>query len=302
MKMLILGIITAHVPYFVPGILSLKCDLISIRVKYWFVKYLKMKIVKVFSLLFVVLVTISCSRNNLEPKGFSVKEENKTSEEVVDNGLINDSSSFETRPAGVLLTGDKRYRLTTVYKVNMDKGTGKSFIGSDNYHQNYQGEESNGSNRWHNHFMPGLEAVYGYNMINISLFDLDTKKQKLLFEKPVLIKTLYFPSFSSDTLNGKPVKRNYFLVSVYDEDTNRDGFINENDLRHLYCFSLDLAAKTPVLPLNYSAISSEYDPANDYMYVFARLDENHNGIAEDPENIHIFWIDLKDPIKNGRQY
>lgn len=269
---------------------------------YYFMKGLKMKRYGFLFLFIAVLIAISCSRNRLEPKGFSVKEEKSSMAEGNDHGLVNDSLKFETRPSGVLLTGEKRYRLTTVYKVNVNKGNGRSFTGSNNYYQNYQEEESNGSNRWHTHFMPGLEAVYGYNMVNISLFDLDTKKQKLLFEKPVLIKTLYFPSFSSDTLNGKPVKRNYFLVSVYDEDTNRDGFINENDLRHLYCFSLDLAAKTPVLPLNYSAISSEYDPANDYMYVFARLDENHNGIAEDTENIHIFWIDLKDPGKNGRQY
>ncbi len=256
-----------------------------------------------FLLLFIaVLITISCSRNRLEPKGFSVKEEKRSLAEGNDNGLVKDSLKFETRPSGVLLTGEKRYRLTTVYKVNVNKGNGRSFTGSNNYYQNYQEEGSNGSNHWHNHFMPGLEAVYGYNMVNISLFDLDTKKQKLLFEKPVLIKTLYFPSFSSDTLNYKSIKRNYYLVSVYDEDTNGDGFINENDLRHLYCFNMDATAKTPLLPLNYSAISSEYDPANDYMYVFAILDENNNGKPEDHENVQIFWIDLKDPIQNGRQY
>ena len=35
---------------------------------------------------------------------------------------------------------------------------------------------------------------------------------------------------------------------------------------------------------------------------FAQLDENKNGQRDETEDIHVFWINLKDPNQNGRQY
>ena len=55
-------------------------------------------------------------------------------------------------------------------------------------------------------------------------------------------------------------------------------------------------------PLHYSVISSEYDCENDFMCVFAPLDENKNGQRDKPEKVHVFWINLKFPKNNGRQY
>ena len=69
-----------------------------------------------------------------------------------------------------------------------------------------------------------------------------------------------------------------------------------------YTFDLNGLNKKELIPRNYSVISSEYDSANDYMYVFAQLDKNNNGQNDDKEDIHVFWIDLKNPNNNGRQY
>ena len=49
-------------------------------------------------------------------------------------------------------------------------------------------------------------------------------------------------------------------------------------------------------------MSSEYDPENDFMYVFARIDRNENGEMEYEEEAHIFWIDSKNPKNRGLQY
>lgn len=49
-------------------------------------------------------------------------------------------------------------------------------------------------------------------------------------------------------------------------------------------------------------MSSEYDSANDYMYVFAKKDKNQNGQIESNEPMDIFWINLKNPESNGLQY
>ena len=150
--------------------------------------------------------------------------------------------------------------------------------------------------------MPGFEAIYGYNLVNISHYNNLTNKENFFFDRPVLVKTLYYPAFSKDTLNDVPVKREYYMVSVYDEDTNKDGYINVKDLRRFYHFDIDAKNKLLLVPKDYSVMSSEYDPENDFMYVFARIDRNENGEMEYEEKTHIFWIDLKNPKNRGLQY
>lgn len=250
----------------------------------------------------VLCTLFACSGDRLEEKGFQVAPssiDNKEQRQA--DGLSKDSLMLPTRPGSILLTGIPRYRLTPLYKVNYQKD-GKTFIGSTDFHGSYDDFGTANGNQWHYNFMPGLEAAYGYNLLNISHYDTETQTQKNFFEKPVLVKTLYYPSFSKDTLNYKPVSRNYFMISVYDDDTNKDGFINKWDLRRFYYFDINAGNRRPLVPVDYSVFQSEYDPANDYMYVFAKRDENHNGQGDDAEAINIFWIDLKDPGRTGRLY
>ncbi len=255
----------------------------------------------ILSLTLLYLIT-SCSNGKLEEKGFQVSPTTGNSDVEQPDGLNNDSLKFETRPSNVLLTGVSNVRLTTIYKVNLNKKNNTTFIGSNSFHYRYEENESNLGNNWNSNLMPGIEGVYGYNMVNVSHYDIKENKQMLFFEKPVLIKTLYYPTFSKDTLNNKPVSRDYFIVSVYNDDTNKDGFINLKDLRRLYLFNLNGQRQKALIPENYSVFKSEYDPDNDFMYVFAQLDNNNNGLQDEGEPIHIFWIDLKDPNKTGRQY
>ena len=250
----------------------------------------------------ILLFVLSCSRNKLEPKGFVVSQPEQNENDVQIDGIASDTMGFRTRPGDVILTGFNRYRLTTIYKININKRTNSTFIGSNDYYSNYSEFQDNYGNHWHYHYMPGIEAVYGYNMVNISVYDLVLRQQKEFFEKPVLIKTLYYPSFLQDTLNYKPVLRNYYMVSVYDEDSNKDGFINENDLRHFYYFDMEASSKTSLIPKEYSVVSSDYDPGNDIMLINAKHDDNQNGKAENNEEMHIFWIDLKNPLNNGMMY
>jgi len=249
-----------------------------------------------------LIAVLSCSRGKHYEKGFSVSPENETTGKKEIDGISQDSITMKTRPGSVLLTGYPEYRLTPVYKLNYDKKDDYYYTGSNSLYRNYSDLDQSNGNQWHYNFMPGLQAIYGYNLVNVSLINMNTQKQKILFEKPVLIKTLYIPSFSNDTLFNKPVKRNYYLISVYDEDTNKDGYINLMDLRRFYVFNLDGDKKESLIPKDYSVISSEYDCANDFMYVFAQLDENKNGQRDEAEKVHIFWIDVKNPRNNGQQY
>ena len=250
----------------------------------------------------VVSLAVACSSDGLEKKGFRVDSGDEHGDSL---GLVaskDASSSFMTRPGSVLLTGVGQVRLTTVYKVNRTKDGKRTFIGSDNFHHNYSDQDNDPANNWNYNLMPGLAAVYGYNLVNVSHYDIQENKQKELFEKPVLIRTLYYPSFSKDTLNGQPVNRNFFMASVYNEDTNGDGSIDLKDLRRFYLFDVNGARQKALVPENYAVLGSDYDQGNDLMYVFAQLDENGNGRADEGEPIHIHWVDLKDPQRTGRLY
>lgn len=211
------------------------------------------------------------------------------------------STKFHTRPSNVILTGHANHRLVTVYKVIYEMYRDWGYIGNNNYYTTYA-NYSGGENAWHGHFMPGFEALYGHYLANIGHYNLSAKSRNNLFEKPVLINTLYYPSLEKDTLNGQPVIRDYYMVSVYDEDTNKDSVLNNNDLRRLYLFDLEGKTKKLLISLNYSVLSSEYDSVNDLMLVYAKLDENSNGKRDEDEPVHIFWIDLKAPEAGERLF
>jgi hypothetical protein len=262
-----------------------------------------MKYLHAILFLTLVCLTTACSDEKIKVKGFRVSS---TSDDTLTDrlaGSSRDSLTLRTQPERVLLTGVPNVRLTTVYKLNVSRRNNSTFIGSTDFYYRYLGEtERKSGNNWNGNIMPGFEAAYGYNMVNVSHCDIKENRQRLFFENPVLIKTLYYPTFSRDTLNGKPVKRDYFLVSVYDEDTDKDGFIGLKDLRRLYLFDINGEKQMAPVPKNYSVLKSEYDSANDFMYVFAQLDDNDNGRRDDGEPVHIFRIDLKNPYKTGRQF
>lgn len=208
-------------------------------------------------------------------------------------------SQLKTVPNKVILTGMPQHRLVTVYKVppkQAHKEIERYSSYSDSYYRDYDSED------YQTHFMPGIDLQYGYNLVNIAHYDLLTEKMNYLFDHPVLIKSLYYPSFEQDSLHDKPINRNYYLVSVYDTDTNADTLINRRDLRRLYHFNASASEKTQLIPADYSVVRSQYDSPNDVMYIYARQDINKNGLADKDEPVHVFWIRLAEPAPARRMY
>ena len=250
--------------------------------------------------LLLMVIAMACSSGKPEKKGFQVSSitENEKGEKVV--GLPIDSLELETTPRGVLLTRHAKHRLTPIFKISYNK-KGQPYSGSTYFHRSWRYKYPDGNN-WNENYLPGFSAAFGPDLVNVSHYDTESNDQNEFFDRPVLIKTLYYPAYSMDTLNYQPVKRDFYMVSVYDKDTNRDGFINVKDLRRLYHFDLDGTRQGHLVPTNYSVMSSLYDSGNDYMYIYARLDQNANGQMEVEEPTHVFWIDLKDPERRGMFY
>lgn len=251
----------------------------------------------------VMTVTLaSCTKE--EKKG---KEEQIAAPELTDNQEPSDSthnsvqgnrgfSQIPTTPNTVILTGMPGHRLVTVYK---DKPVQHA---SNDRKWFYKGAYDDDVSSQEEHFMPGIDILYGYNLLNIAHYDLSGAKLNFMFKDAALIKTLYYPSVEQDSLHKKPVNRNYYLVSVYDEDTNKDSLINRKDLRRFYLFDSTCTVRTQVIPAGYSVIRSQYDHQNDVMYLYASFDANKNGTRDEGEPVCIFWFSLASPQKAKRLY
>jgi hypothetical protein len=260
---------------------------------------------KRYIFIIITIALFGCSDEpKYERKGFTVNDSSPEEGQSNKTGIQSDTVSFDSRPNGILLTSEPQHRLVPIYRLNtrVKNDDTTYFTGSNAFYSGYSEYERIDGNNWNHNFMPGFEAMYGYNFININYHNTISKKTTKFFKNPVLIKTLYYPTDSKDTLNGEAVHRNYYMVSAYNEDSNKDGHINTDDLRRFFLFNMDGTMNMQLIPDSYSVSSSQFDPSNDYMYVYATIDENGNGQQDETEDVHVFWIDLKAPKEGARLY
>lgn len=256
---------------------------------------------KILNLLAIALIVFACGSKsgNEEQIRFETSETEEGGRDTtnsVTGGL--ELSQISTYPQRVILNGMPQHRLITIYKRQPPKAESRSIYGYD------RGESWDEDQQ--QHYMPGLDLLFGYNLLNAAHYDMKSEKLNYLFPRPVLIKSIYYPSYVQDSVgdkpNRKPITRDYFLISAYDEDTNGDTLLNRHDLRRFYHFNASCDVKTQIIPADYSVQRSQYDFDNDVMYIYARHDDNKNGRSEDNEPLHVFWISLKAPAPAKRMY
>lgn len=252
--------------------------------------------------LLLFMTTCSGDDDGTRKEQISVQrdDEHDASDTVLMNSVQgNQTNQIGTTPSQVVLTGLPDHRLIPIYKAGAATNANTSDPYSGSRYSYYY--ETHGSERLPL-FMPGIDLIQGYNLLNIAHYDLKEEKLHYLFEHPVLIRSLYYPSYEQDSLNEQPINRDYYLVSAYDADTNGDTLINKLDLRRFYYFNVAGKGKLQLVPPDYSVARSQYDPRNDVMYIFARHDTNKNGMTDVEEPLHIFWIRLNQPGVAKRLY
>jgi hypothetical protein len=256
------------------------------------------------SVLLLSSLIIGCRPKKVETKDEQIHvdlSENQGAKDSITNS-IHGNVSFQqlvTFPNSVIMTGMGDHRLVPVYQAKkiVSEQKEKNILTSS-----YWYDDSGNDSEIESHFMPGIDILYGYKLLNIAHYNLKSEQFNYLFNRPVLIKTLYYPSLEQDSINKKPIHRDYYLMSVYDEDTNKDTLINRKDLRRFYHFDSSSTVSTKLLPLDQSVVRSQYDKQNDVMYLYTKQDTNKNGLIENNEPIHIFWIKLSEPKVAKRLY
>jgi hypothetical protein len=255
---------------------------------------IQLKEVRAEYYLLLLMLVAACAGKPEPPEQLSLRN-TVTGDTVLANAIDGTLTPDQilTTPHRVVLTGMVNHRLITIYKQGFEKR-----ITEYNSYENYDPWYSDHQH----HYMPGIDLISGYNLLNVGHYDMTTEKLNLLFSKPALVKSIYYPSFIQDSLKEKPINRNYYLISVYDEDTNRDSLIDNRDLRRFYQYPDSGIQPSQLIPPDYSVLRSQYDSGNDVMYIFARHDRNANGRAENNEPVHVFWIDLAKPTIAKRMY
>ena len=251
-----------------------------------------------FSFLFIAGLFACKQEKKVKDQSISLSE---TTAGFDTSSGINSSNNFtqlNTTPNDLVLTGNDKIRLLPIYKIPQsqdknilyDQGTSfdteKEILREDDYR----------------YYMPGIDIIKGYNLVNIGHYNSDKGLLSYFFKKPVLVRTLYFPGVYKDSLNKKEINRNFFLVSAYNEDTNNDSLINNKDYRRLFYIDILNETQISLLPNDYSAIRSSYDFKNDVMTIRARKDTNKNGDLEKTEPISIFLLDFKNPTNLKQVY
>lgn len=247
-----------------------------------------------FILFMIVSLSVSCSRHQKEMKEqIRVEEsENTTTDSLRSISYSELKFGLQTIPKDIIQTGLADIRLVTIHK----KGVMNETIF---YKKEIYDEDGNYVTQ---NFLPGTGLLFGYNLVNIAHFNRVANAKTYLFPKPVIIKSLYYPCIENDSIDKKPIKRDYFMVSVYDEDTNGDTLINKKDLRRLYWIDGTNTKRELLIPKQNSVYKSEYDKRMDAMHVFTRLDQNANGTIDKDEPVHIYTINLKNPLDTKLLY
>jgi hypothetical protein len=258
-------------------------------------------------ILIPALALFSCNRHSdhsdfKDKERISVSAETEEAEETdsTANSIAGNLTidQISTTPNSVLITGLLEHRFITVYKWKVNNNITNNPGKSRDWYYSYDGYESGTES----HFMPGLDVLYGFNLLNIAHYDMKTGKTNVLFKKSALIKTFYYPSEIQDSIKKVPVTRNYYLISVYDEDTNKDKVVSRKDLRKFYYLDAGCNTKTQLIPDDYCVMRSQYDAGNDAMFIYARYDQDRNGAVDKKEPLHLFCIDLKNPTLARRMY
>jgi hypothetical protein len=251
------------------------------------------------SILILTFVYACSEKASSKEQSISLKEIDSLNFDI-SQGLDtkNSQNSLTSAPNEIILTGMNDVRLFSIYQIHANSNKNILYDEGTTYNNSEEIEEEDNFK----YFMPGIDIIKGYNLINIGHYSVSKDTLTYFFDKPVLVKTLYFPGLRPDSLLGKAAKRNFFLVSAYTKDSNKDSLINNKDLRQFYFINADNSQKLELLPDNTSAIRSLYDYKNDFMFIHARIDLNKDGAASPLEPVSIYLLDLKMPTQVKRVY
>ena len=104
---------------------------------------------------------------------------------------------------------------------------------------------------------------------NIIFYNKKTEETHLLLQKPAIISEFYFP-FPNKAYKGK--KYSFLLLGVREDDTNADGYINDEDAEKIYTADLSGANMIQISPDNTQLVDWYIDSTTNNILLKVRFD------------------------------
>ncbi|MBP6073902.1 MAG: hypothetical protein KA486_02940 [Flavobacterium sp.] len=216
----------------------------------------------------VLLVSlVSCKQEQETPK--VSYEENK----AIPTATPKDSTEFKVADLPILMEGT-RYLIHPIGDVRVYDIEGKTYGSSkanqisyaiSNYNQN---------------------EITGY-FDNLHFQHMDSTVIKPLTAKKVQIQTATF----LNTLAAK-TKKQIMVYTLVDADTNKDGKINQNDIRSLYLSTTSGTAFTKISTDFQEVIDWNIIEAQNRLYFRSIEDVNKNGAFDKNDKVHYHYVNL----------
>ena len=126
---------------------------------------------------------------------------------------------------------------------------------------------------------------------NIIFYNKKTEETHLLLQKPAIISEFYFP-IPNKAYKGK--KYSFLLLGIREDDSNTDGYINDEDAEKVYTADLSGANMIQISPDNTQLIDWYIDSTTNNILLKVRFDSNKDQKFNYYDDVEI----LKTPIYN----
>lgn len=129
------------------------------------------------------------------------------------------------------------------------------------------------------------------NCNNIIFYNKKSEETHLLLQKPAIISEFYFPYSYK---NYKWKKYSFLLLGIREDDTNADGYINDEDAEKVYTADLSGANMIQITPDNTQLMDWSIDSTTNNVLLKVRFDSNKDQKFNDYDDTDI----LKTQIGN----
>lgn len=238
-----------------------------------------MKLQTLYTLIFAAALTVGCKEEAETPK---VTYE-ATQKEVQEPEVI-DSTQIEIADLPILMEGTK-YLIHPIGDFRVYEGRSKSSYGSSNT------EKVSFSISNYNRF-----EITGY-LQNLKFQHIDSTEIRSLTDKKMVIQTASF----LNTISEKS-KLQYFIYTVSDIDTNKDGQVNASDIKSLYISKISGLNFKKISPTMEELIDWNLVEEKNRLYFRTIEDTNKNGLFDKNDQVLYYFLNLENPALEIEQY
>lgn len=132
---------------------------------------------------------------------------------------------------------------------------------------------------------------------NLKFQHIDSINVKPLTEIPMQIQTVTFLNTISDK-----TKKQILVYTLVDEDTNRDGKIDQNDIKSLYLSMIDGSKFTKISEPLQELIDWNIVEIQNRLYLRCIEDINKNGAFDKNDKVHYHFVNLLAPEWKAEEY